>query len=284
MEKEKIIIPNKKRLEEKINKMAGDGASKLHIVSDFDKTFTRAFSRGKKISTLISVLRNEKYLTPDYPVKAHALFDKYHPIEINPKIDIRTKKRKMQEWWVSHLKLLIKSGLNKNDIRRAVCSRKIDLRKNVPELIDTLNKRDIPLVIMSSNGLGAESISLYFKTKKISQKNIYIISNNFIWDKKGKAVGFEKPIIHAMNKDETAIHKFPIYEKIKERKNILLLGDGLGDIGMAEGFEYKNIIKIGFLSEAEKENLKLFKKHYDIIILNDGSFKEVNKLLKKIIK
>lgn len=283
MKKEKVIIPNKKRLEEKINKMAEDGIDNLHVLSDFDKTFTKAFSRGKKIATLISVLRSEKYLTPDYPAKAYALFDKYHPIEINPKINIQIKKRKMQEWWMTHLKLLIKSGLNKNDIKRAVSSRKINLRKKVPELIDILNKHKIPLVIMSSSGLGAESISLYFKTKKISQKNIYIISNNFIWDKKGKAVGFEKPIIHAMNKDETAIHKFPIYKKIKQRKNVLLLGDSLDDVGMAEGFEYENVIKIGFLNEAKKENLRIFKKYFDMVILNDGSFKEINRLLNKII-
>ena len=74
--------------------------------------------------------------------------------------------------------------------------------------------------------------------------NIDIISNAFDWDENGEAIAAREPIIHSFNKDETVVHNFPIYEEIKDRRNVLLLGDGLGDADMANGFDYENIIKI----------------------------------------
>ena len=64
---------------------------------------------------------------------------------------------------------------------------------------------------------------------------------------------------------------------------MILLGDNLEDIGMIEGFDYENLIKIGFLNENVEENLLEFKKNFDAIILNDGEMDFVNKLLKEII-
>jgi len=86
-----------------------------------------------------------------------------------------------------------------------------------------------------------------------------------------------------MNKDETTIHSFPFYNKIKDRKNVLLLGDSLEDIGMVKGFDYKNLIKVGFLNENVDENLEIYKKNYDMLLLNDSSMDAVNKLLEDII-
>jgi 5'-nucleotidase len=63
-------------------------------------------------------------------------------------------------------------------------------------------------------------------------------------DEDGKAIAIKEPIIHSFNKGETVVKDSPIYEEIKERKNILLLGDSLGDVRMADGFDYENILKI----------------------------------------
>jgi len=75
-------------------------------------------------------------------------------------------------------------------------------------------------------------------------KNINIIANIIIWDENNRAIGFKEPIIHSFNKGETVIKDFPIYEKIKERSNIILIGDSLGDAHMADGFDHQNIIRI----------------------------------------
>lgn len=126
-------------------------------------------------------------------------------------------------------------------------------------------------------------ISMLLEKEGLLHSNIYIISNSFKWDKRGRVIGIKQPIIHCMNKDETMVRDFPCYEKIKNRKNVLLLGDNLEDIGMIKGFNYDNLIKIGFLNENVKENLEQYKRNYDLVILNDSSMNYVNKLLGKML-
>ena len=189
----------------------------------------------------------------------------------------------MKKWWESHFKLLIKSGLNKKDLEKVILSDKIKFREGALNLLDFLHEKNIPLVIMSSSGLGEEPISMILKKEKRMYDNIHIISNSYIWDKNGNAIGVREPIIHCINKTEIALQNYPVYEIIKNRKNVLLLGDGLGDIGMIEGFHYKNLIKIGFLNEEIDKLKDIYKKSFDAVILNDGSMDYVNKLLKEII-
>lgn len=280
-----IIIPNPNKFKKTIEAMTKEGFEKIHILSDFDRTLTRAFVNGEKIPLLISILRDGKYLSPDYSKKARALFDKYHPIEINLNMPLSEKKKAMRQWWSRHNNLLIKSGLNKKDIKKVIQSEKIVLRKGALEFFNILHNHNIPVIIMSSNGLGKDSISLYLKNYKILRDNIRIISNQLIWDKNGNMLDFKKPIIHGANKDETIIKNFPnIYKKIKNKKNVILLGDNLDDIGMIEGFDYCHLIKMGFLNEKIEENLEAYKKNYDVILLNDPPIFYVNNLLNKIIK
>ena len=92
-----------------------------------------------------------------------------------------------------------------------------------------------------------------------------------------------EPIIHSFNKNETVVHELPIYEDIKERKNVLLLGDTLGDVHMADGFAYEHIIKVWFLNHETPELKEAYSKIYDVVIMGDGNMKWVNELIQKII-
>ena len=236
-----------------------------------------------KVSSIISILRSATdYLGEEYVKKAYALHDKYYPIEIDPKISLEKKKKAMQEWWELHSDLIIKSGLNRSHLKKVAISGKIELRQGALEFFDFLNQHKIPLIIMSSNGLGSDIISMYLKHEGGLYDNVHIISNSFEWDKDGNAVRVKEPIIHCMNKDETVIRDFPVFEIIKDRKNVLLLGDNLEDVGMIEGFDYDNLIKLGIVNENVKENLEYYKKVYDVLILNDFSMDYVNELLKDL--
>ncbi len=277
-----VIIPNTKKFEEKKRKIIKQGKEKLHILTDFDRTLTKSRVNGRHIPSVISILRDQNYLNKEYSKKAKELFNKYHPIEMNINIPLKQKKKFMKKWWEEHFKLLIKSGLNKKHIEKVINSKQIKLRKGVKEFLNLLNKKNIPLIILSSAGLGKESIKLLLKKENLLFQNIYIISNEFIWDKKGKARSIKKPIIHIMNKDETILENFDFFNKIKNRKNVLLIGDSLGDIKMIKGFKYKNLLKVGFLNEDIKTNLKQYKKNFDLIILNDGNFTKLNKIVKEI--
>jgi cytosolic 5'-nucleotidase 3 len=277
-----IVISHPKKIEEFKKSISEAGCEKLHILSDFDRTLTMAFVDGKSRPSVVSVLRDGNYLSPDYAEKAYALYAKYHPIEIDPKISLREKKRAMHEWWTIHFDLRIKSGLNKKHLEKIVESGKIKFRQGISGFINFLHIRNIPLVIMSSSSIGGDFIRMYLAKEGKLYDNIHIISNLHKWDESGNAIGYKKPVIHIMNKDETAIQNFPIFNIIKDKRNVMLLGDSLGDIGMVTGFNYDNLIRIGFLNENIEENLEQYKRNFDILILNDSSMYYVNKLLKEI--
>jgi hypothetical protein len=64
-------------------------------------------------------------------------------------------------------------------------------------------------------------------------------------------------------------------EKIGNRKNIIVLGDILADVNMVQNVDYDNLICIGFLNKPRDPNdLKHYLSKYDMVIVNDGSFKE----------
>ncbi|NVP17199.1 hypothetical protein HUU51_00605 [Candidatus Gracilibacteria bacterium] len=277
---ENIIIVDKQKFEKILSNIKNDGYKNLHILSDFDKTLTKEFIDGEKRPSLISILRRQNILGEEYSKKAYELFDYYNPIEISPIIDMVEKKKQMTIWWEKHLDLLAQSGLKRQDIDKAINSGIIRFREGVISFLDLMNKKKVPVVIISANGLGADSNYLFLEQNGVNFDNIKIISNSFIWDDNGIAIGYNKPVIHVFNKDETVLKDFPqIYDEIKSRKNVILLGDSLGDPGMIAGFDYDNLLKIGFLNDNIDELLEEYKKNYDVVIVGDGDFEFINEIL-----
>ncbi len=279
-----IIIPNQERLTQAVAAMRADGVESLHILADFDRTLTGGLINGQETPSIISVLYDENYLTPDYGAKARALAEKYRNIETDPAVSPADKKQAMAEWWNLHFDLLINSHLKINDIKQACASRRIGLRDGVAEFIKTLNDHHIPLVVMSATGLGEESIKIFLAREKCLLDNVYIAANAFNWDDQGQALSVRQPIITSYNKDETVLDNFPFFDQIKNRRNVLLLGDSIGDLGMITGFDYKQLVSIGFLNARVEANLPQFKANFDIIITDDGPLDYVNQLLQSIIK
>jgi cytosolic 5'-nucleotidase 3 len=278
-----IIIVNPEELERKKEEIAKDGVEGLHILSDFDRTITYGLNDGKRTPTVISQLRSDpKYLGESYPKRANELFDVYHPIEIDPKIPLAEKKKEMDAWWMKHFNLIAESEFTKELIKQVVKEKPLRFRKGALEFLTLLNSQNIPLIFMSA--APGDMLIEYLIQNKLLLPNITVISNLYDWDENGRAIQIKKPVVTSVNKDETLIHELPIYSKIKDRKNVLLLGDGLEDVGMIEGFDYKNLIKIAFLNENVEENLPAFKKAYDVVLLGDQNMDYVNDLVKEILR
>lgn len=279
-----ILIKDQKQIDIFMKKVREDGVKKLHILADFDRTITKSIVDGKLVPSLISILRDENYLTPDYRARAHALYDRFHAIEIDPKVSTEEKKKAMYEWWTTHFKILMECGLNESDLDQVIKSARIQLRDGAREFIVSLDKFQIPMVILSASGLSIEVIKDYLSSINLLYKNIYIISNQFKWDEKGNMVGYLEPVVHSFNKDETLIYESPFYDKIRNRKNVILMGDSIGDLGMIEGFEWENLLKIGFLDEKIDECREVYKENFDAVIVDQGGFGFVNDLLSKIAR
>ena len=275
------IFTNESYFYETLEKIKSDWLQNLHILADFDRTLTKAVSFWKVRWSLISVLRSEWYLSEEYTKKAYELFDVYHPIEINPNISIVEKSKEMTTWWNKHLELLVKSKLNKSHIDQVINGWLIELRPWIKDFLHFLSQNNIPVVIISANWLWTDSIKLYFENLWILTPNINIISNSFFWDKDWFATWYDKRVIHVFNKDETVLSNFPeIYQKIKNRKNVILLWDSLWDPWIIEGFEYDNLLKFWFLNEKEDELLSEYKKHYDVILTWDNDSEIIANLFK----
>ena len=280
----KRMISNPEYFEELKNKIKSQGYDNLHVLADFDRTLTYGSIGGKKTPSIISLLRDGNHLAEGYAEKAHALFDKYHPIEIDLNLPIEEKKEKMMEWWDSHNQLLVDSGLKKLDIKDIVMQGHLKFREGALEFFDFLYEKKIPLVIISASGAG-EAIPMFFEKYKRNYSNIIYVINRFEWDNEGNFKGRIRPTIHSLNKDETILKDFPvIYEKIENRKNVILLGDGLGDLGMIEGFDYDNLMKIGFLNFQEDELREAYKQSFDVVLEGDGDFNFVNELFRDLEK
>jgi len=277
--KEEVIISNPIKFKEKKQRLILEGAKKLHIVTDFDKTLSKAFDRNKRMHSVISQIREGKYLSNNYTTKAYELHAKYYPIELSTTIPIEEKKNKMIEWWSTHINFIAKNGMNRK-IVNDIAENKIILRTGTIDFFKLIKKKKIPTLILSA-ALG-DVIEKILKINKVNYNGIHTISNFFNFDKKGNVLGYKGKIVHSLNKNEFEIKNTPFYNKIKERKNIILLGDSIDDLKMVEGTKYDEIIKIGFLNENAKDNLKEYKKAFDIIILNDGTMNFVNKLIEKI--
>lgn len=65
---------------------------------------------------------------------------------------------------------------------------------------------------------------------------------------------FKGQLIHIYNKREGALLNTQHFQELHSRCNVLLLGDSLGDLNMADGVtDVQNILKIGYLNDKVKE-------------------------------
>lgn len=270
-----VYISDSTELEKKIIKIKQD-TENLHVIADFDRTLTKAFVKGVKVHTLFGQLLN--HLGKKYREVFDESYKKYHPVEIS-EIPMGEKIPKMIDWWNMLLKTAIDEGISKEIISKIIKNNKIYLREGVIEFFSKINKKEIPMLIFSA-GLG-DLLFEFLKSKKIYSENIQIISNFFIFGDNGKATGIKQPLVYSFNKNESLVRKSSYFSVIKKRKNVILLGDLVEDVKMADGLNHDCILKIGFLNNSE--DLASFKKVYDIVITEDGSFDAVNNLLDKIL-
>jgi 5'-nucleotidase len=256
-------------VERKLAAIRKGGASQLHVVSDFDRTLTKAFERGERVHGAVALLREHAYLTPDYPERAFALYDHYHPIEVDERIPVSERARKMGEWWDKALALMVGCGMSLSVVEDIVEKDLVVYREGALGLLGALHERNIPVLVFSA-ALG-DIIRLSLKRKGCLYPNVHIISNFFDYDKDGKVRGYaSKSFVHAFNKDESQLRGTPYERAIAGRGNVLVLGDSIADRHMVDGMRHDTVLSVGFLNEKEEELLPAFSREYDAVITGDG--------------
>lgn len=274
------LISNEQKTQEIIAKMANGGANKLHILSDFDKTITAvSYINGKPVGSLIGQLRAGGYLTADYAAASYELFDRYSHFEHDTHVPREQRMHHMEEWWQKHHELLIKCRLNRHDMDTVMESAHMKLRDGANVFFKILHQYHIPIIIIS--GGPAYMIERMLSQANLLTDNVYIVANEYEFDEAGYMTKAKLPIIHSLNKYEIILREFPFFAELKERLNVILLGDQIDDLGMIEGFDYENLLTIAFSHREEDE--QKFADKFDVVFGGNDNFNFINETLKQII-
>lgn len=245
--------------------------NKLYFVADFDHTLTTKDSQN--CWSILSTIPN---ISKKYVKKSRQNNDYYLPIEQDDSIDEKIKKEIMLDWYQQHTNLLIKYHLKEKDIIQISQSESLKLRKGVIELLTFTNQNNIPFVIVSA-GI-SNIIEEVLKKHNCFFNNIYIISNIFKF-KDGEMKSLRNKIIHPLNKDEIEIPT-KIKEILKNRDEIIILGDNIGDTKIRIKASQKNL-KVGFLNYTDNTKLINFKKYFDIVYSPNSSLVNLLNFLTK---
>jgi cytosolic 5'-nucleotidase 3 len=285
MKNQNLHIKHQQKIDEKIKEFIKDGASSFHVVADFDGTLTHGFSGEKKVHSGYACIRNGNYLPKEYITKLHTLANNYYPIEISHSISQKEKNNKMSKWWINAWKLLKEGGITLQILQEIAHKNETNLRKEVDQFFNSLRRENIPTLIFSA-GIG-NLIQEIFNENNFTSSNIHIISNFFEFDASGKAIGYNKNPIHTFNKNETHVKDHKYHLKIENKKNVILIGDNLGDISMCNGLAHDCIISIAFFNYKIDDKPELFDQFletFDIVLTGDDDFSYINNLLQKIIQ
>lgn len=219
-------------------------------------------------------------LTDDYHDKAKALQLKYYPMEVDPHLDEQTRLQAMIEWVTKAHDLLLENKLTKPMIaaaaESAVSEGRIKLRDKVVDFVGLLQQQKIPLLIFSAGIADVlEEVLKCYVT--IDVESMDVISNRCQFDSSPQQLltGFDEPLLHVFNKRSTPFLHTDFFTKqhVNDRKNLVLIGDSLGDVTMSEGmsFNQAGALNIGFLND-RVERLEQYLQKYDLVVLGDPPF------------
>ena len=264
MEKVIFLIILNKSVE---NKVKNWNLNNIYVLTDFDRTITD----GGCDSTW-GILSKSGLVSKQYEEERNKLFEYYRPIELDASMDLKAKNKMMIDWWNKHIELFIKYNFEESVINFASKNDKIlKFRDGAKEFLELMRDNNVPVIIISA-GVG-NFIKQFLINNDCDFKNIYILSN-FIEFEEGRVCGVKGGIIHSLNKNQIE-YPIDLQNKIKDRENIVLLGDSISDITMAKDDDVESALKIGFLDVKIEENKQYFLEKFDIVGINNTSFYEI---------
>ncbi|XP_062967483.1 7-methylguanosine phosphate-specific 5'-nucleotidase isoform X2 [Cynocephalus volans] len=267
------------RVQEIVGALRRGGGHRLQVISDFDMTLSRFACNGKRCPSSHNILDNSKIVTEECRRELTALFHHYYAIEIDPHRTIKEKLPHMVDWWTRAHNLLCQQKIQKFQIAQVVRESNAMLREGYKTFFNTLYHNNIPLFIFSA-GIG-DILEEIIRQMKVFYPNVHIVSNYMDFNEDG----FKGQLIHMYNKNSSMCENSSYFQQLQGRTNVLLLGDSMGDLTMAEGVPgVQNILKIGFLNDKVEEQRARYMDAYDIVLEKDGTLDVVNGLLQHILR
>ncbi|CAO3663125.1 unnamed protein product [Umbelopsis ramanniana] len=280
-----VRIANIEVVASKLQKLLSHGKNEVHFICDFDMTLSRHWVKnadGKPVrnSSSHGVLGRYKRLSPEFHTETQRLYDHYYPIEIDQALTFEEKVPEMVAWWQQAHAALIGQSITREDIALMVKQTYVEMRPNTDIFLKKCADMDIPLLVFSAGVV--DVIQEALNQHNMFHDNMHIVSNKMGWNADGICDHFEDPLIHVFNKSEFSLEKTDYYKTIKERKNVILLGDSVGDVLMSQGVQHDTCLNIGFLNHDVETLYPKYSQLYDIVIVDDSSIDPVVSILEKL--
>ncbi|XP_050183497.1 7-methylguanosine phosphate-specific 5'-nucleotidase [Myiozetetes cayanensis] len=245
-------------------------------------TLSRFGCNGRRCPTSYNILDTSRVVSEDGRKKLKDLLHYYYPIEIDPNRTQEEKCPLMIEWWTRAHELLVEQKIRKDDIAQIVRESEAMLRDGFKEFFDRLHKNNVPLFIFSA-GVG-DVLEEIIRQASVFYSNVNVVSNYMEFDDDGVLTHFKGPLIHTYNKNNTVLQGTEYFQQLSTRPNIILLGDSMGDLTMADGIpRVENILKIGFLNDKVEERRGKYLEAYDIVLESDETLDVANGILRYIL-
>uniref|UniRef100_A0A673BK08 5'-nucleotidase n=1 Tax=Sphaeramia orbicularis TaxID=375764 RepID=A0A673BK08_9TELE len=273
-----LCMRDPQRVQDILMSMQKSGSNTLQVISDFDMTLTRFAYEGKRCPTCHNILDNSKLISNDCKEKLKELLNTYYPIEIDSSRSIEEKLPLMVEWWTKAHDLLVEQRIRKDLLATVVRESEARLREGFQLFFNHLHEHSIPLLIFSA-GIG-DILEEVIRQAGVFHSNVKVFSNYMDFDESGVLKAFKGELIHIYNKREGALLNTGHFQELRTRPNVLLLGDSLGDLTMADGVQdMENILKIGFLNDKVEERKQSYLDSYDIVLVKDETLEVPNAVL-----
>lgn len=277
----RAVIANAEAVLSKLERMKQQ--KDLQIIADFDMTMTSFMVNGERGKSSHRVIEDSSLFGAEYRQKSKDLFQHYYPIEISTQIPREEKIAAMKEWWGKAHDLMIAEGLEQRHLKELVKSPTIALRVGAAELIHRAKTHGIPFHIFSA-GL-YDVIHAFIEHQGLGQADVHVVSNMMEFDATtGKLTGFKGNLIHSFNKNGGALRGSPGWSHIEGKRSVLLLGDSITDVTMAEGLDADTVLSVAFLNDRIEERLPEFQSKFDVVLLNDAPMTFVLELLQRYLE
>ncbi|XP_052838361.1 7-methylguanosine phosphate-specific 5'-nucleotidase [Drosophila gunungcola] len=271
------------KVERIINEFIMGGPERMQVVSDFDYTITKQRTEdGGAVPSSFGIFNACQSLPKNFKEETDKLYHKYRPIEIDPHMPIAEKVQYMIEWWTKSGELTSGFAFDQSEIDQIASKYKHALRDRTHEFFADLQRLGIPTLVFSA-GLGNSVVSV-LRQANVLHPNVKVVSN-FLQFKDGLLDGFQQPMIHTFNKNETVLDGNDYYDLVHTRDHIIVMGDSIGDADMASGVPASShIMKIGFLFDHVEANMDKYMDTFDIVLVDDQTMDVPRTLLALIEK
>ena len=250
--------------QEKINNFKKEN---FYVITDFDRTLT-----SKESEPSMGIV--PRYLGGECLEERTKIFNHYRPLELDYTISIEEKQKIMKEW-ANKSFTLISKYLTQDIIYKALENANIHFREGAKDFLLKMNNMNIPVIIMSS-GVG-NILKAFLEKEGCLFNNIEIVSNFFEFQDEKAHIDLNN-IMATLNKEYEKIPQ-EVRAKIQDKENVLLFGDLIEDIKMANEEKLSNTITFGFLDANVEQNLETYKSNFDVVLTDDNDFNDVINIL-----